>query len=454
MQMKDKIYEYLKDKKILILGFGKEGKSTYHFLRNYDKKQKLGIADLNEITEEGILKDSNIIFHIGEKYLDACSYYDIIIKGPGVIIKDYLEEAVKTKITCQTDLFLKFCPIKTIGITGTKGKSTTSSLLYHILKELNQNVILMGNIGIPCFDVLDSMEEDSIPILELGCHQLEYMKNSPNIAVILDIYEEHLDHYVSMQNYVDSKKRIYQYQKKEDIVLLGDSPYLQDFTSIISTVLVAKERKDNCFFIQNDKLHILYRKQHNQIPISDIHTRLEGKHNLYNILVCLTIIRILNLDLETALTSLDTFQGLKHRLEYIGTFDDVSYYDDSIATSIFSVIYAVEALKKVDTIIIGGMERGLNYEPLVEFLDQSGVENILLLPATGDRIETLFLEKHSKKNRIKVKNMEEAVLVAKRVTQKYKICLLSPAAASYGFYKNFEERGDHFRMLVENYERK
>ena len=446
--MKDKIFEYLKSKgKILILGFGREGKSTYNLIRSIDSSISIGIADLKEITDEKVLSDDNVVLHIGDNYLDSCNSYDIIVKGPGVIIKDYLPEEVRNRITCQTDLFVKFCSAKMIGITGTKGKSTTSSLMYHILKNIGKKTVLMGNIGIPVFDTIDDIDDDTICVMELGCHQLEYMKNSPNISVILNIYEEHLDHYLSMQHYVDSKKNIYKYQNSDDFVLLGDSPYLKD-ENIISTVLRNDEFSNNRFYLNDSELVISYKSNTIHIPKDSIVTKLKGEHNLFNILVCLTIINILGFDIDESIKTIESFDGLHHRMEEVGTFDGVTYYDDSIATSIPSVIYAVKSLEKVDTIIIGGMDRGLDYTDLVKYLDESSVNNILLLPDTNNRIHYLFENIGSTKNIIDVKDMVEAVAIAKKVTGKGKICLLSPAAASYGFYKNFEERGDHFTGLV------
>lgn len=448
--MKNKIYEYLKNKgSILILGFGREGKSTYNLIRSIDSNIELGIADLKDITDEEVKNDSNIKFYIGDNYLDACYKYDVIIKGPGVIIKDYLPIDVREKITCQTDLFVKFCSAKTIGITGTKGKSTTTSLLYHILKNLSKKAILMGNIGIPVFDKIDEIEEDSICVMELGCHQLEYMKNSPNISVILNVYEEHLDHYLSMDHYVNSKKNIYRYQKENDYVLLGNNEYLKD-KDIKSNVIYEGNLNDNCFYKENGNLVISINSKKDIIPITNIKTQLQGEHNLTNILVCLTIISILNLNIEEAIATIPSFKGLPHRMEYVGTFNDVSYYDDSIATSIPSVIFAIDTLKNVDTVIIGGMDRGLDYTDLVDYLNKSQVNNILLLPDTNIRINKLFEDVSTNKNVLMVKNMEEAVKIAKEITNKGKSCLLSPAAASYGFYKNFEERGNHFQELVKN----
>lgn len=448
--MKDKIYHDIKDKKILLLGFGKEGKSTYRFLRTCDPKLEFGIADMKKIEDQEVVQDQHVTLYCGENYLDACYEYDLIIKGPGVIIKDYLTEDVKQKITCQTDLFLKFCPTKTIGITGTKGKSTTSSLLYHMLKKLNQKVILMGNIGIPCFDTLDEIDQDTICVLELGCHQLEYMKHSPNIAAILNVYEEHLDHYLSMQHYIDVKKNIYRYQNQDDYVLLANSPYLKDQTGIRGKVLLeATSKEDNCFYITEESLNIKVASHHMRFSKEKIHTTLKGEHNQYNILICLTIVHILNLDINKAITSISSFRGLPHRMEYIGTYHDILFYDDSIATSIPSVICAVNTLKDVNTIIVGGLDRGLDYQSLVDFLNSSTVENIILLPDTSYPIAALFKEKQTLKKIYMVTSMEEAISISKEKTQKNKICLLSPAAASYNQYQNFEERGDHFRSLVE-----
>ena len=446
MKMKDKIYNYLSDKKVLILGLGREGKSTYNLIRSIDKNKVLGISDMKKITDTDILNDKNVVITEGENYLDVCGDYDVIVKGPGVVIKNYLDEDIKKRIICQTDLFMKYATCKTIGITGTKGKSTTTSLMYHILKEIGNNTIIMGNIGIPVFDTLDDISKDTIAVIELGCHQLEYMRHSPNIGVILDVYEEHLDHYVSMDAYVDSKKNIYKYQKKSDYVLLGKSKYLT-YNDVNSILLKNEETDDNCFYL-DDNLNIIFNNDKVEIPCNKIDTMLKGQHNLYNILVCLTIAKILGLDINSCIKTISTFNPLPHRMEFVGTFDEISYYDDSIATSAESVIKAVEALKKVDSIIVGGLDRGLDYTDLVDYLEKSDISNILLLPDTSLRIKELF--NNSKKNVVVVENMEQAVRYAKKKTKKAKICLLSPAAASYNVYKNFEERGDHFKSLVSN----
>lgn len=435
--MKDKIKEYLSGKSILILGYGREGKAVFKLLTELNLIDKIGIADLKEIDVNDYeeLKDKNIHFYSGEDYLKATKAYDIIIKSPGVIIKNYISAKEKKKITSATDLFLRFCPNKVIGVTGTKGKSTTASLIYHILKETGYDTLLMGNIGIPCFDMLDQIKPETIIVYELSCHQLEFVKASPYISVLLNVYEEHLDHYNSLADYVKAKKNIYKYQHKGDYLIYGDI-----FEHI------TKKEIDN---LDVHKIN-LYDNPFD-IDINKIETSLIGQHNLYNIILAVSVCYLLGLDKKKALAAVKSFTGLPHRLEYVGKFKKINFYNDSIATAQEAVINAVKSFDKVDTLIIGGMDRELNYTKLIDFLVISKVDNLILLPDTNIRINEMLEERKTNQKVILVKDMEEAVEVAFQVTREKGICLLSPAAASYGFYKNFEERGEHFKDLVKNH---
>jgi UDP-N-acetylmuramoyl-L-alanine---L-glutamate ligase len=435
--MKDKIKEYLSGKSILILGYGREGKAVFKLLTELNLIDKIGIADLKEIDVNDYeeLKDKNIHFYSGEDYLKATKAYDIIIKSPGVIIKNYISAKEKKKITSATDLFLRFCPNKVIGVTGTKGKSTTASLIYHILKETGYDTLLMGNIGIPCFDMLDQIKPETIIVYELSCHQLEFVKASPYISVLLNVYEEHLDHYNSLADYVKAKKNIYKYQHKGDYLIYGDI-----FEHI------TKKEIDN---LDVHKIN-LYDNPFD-IDINKIETSLIGQHNLYNIILAVSVCYLLGLDKKKALAAVKSFTGLPHRLEYVGKFKKINFYNDSIATAQEAVINAVKSFDKVDTLIIGGMDRELNYTKLIDFLVISKVDNLILLPDTNIRINEMLEERKTNQKVILVKDMEEAVEVAFQVTREKGMCLLSPAAASYGFYKNFEERGEHFKDLVKNH---
>ena len=423
--MKQDIINFLNNKKILIIGFGREGKSALEFIKENVSYKDLAIADKNDIKIDGIKT------YIGDNYLDSTKDYDIVIKSPGIIIKDYISDKEKEKITSLTDLFLRFCPNKIIGITGTKGKSTTSSLIYHILKENNYDTYLIGNIGIPCFDVIDLIKENTILVYELSCHQLEFVKASPDISVLLNLYDEHLDHYNGINEYINAKKNIYKYHSKDNHLIYGNlSNYMSD--KEINSI--------------NTTLHNIY--NYNEINIDNIKTNLIGTHNRYNIITAIIATNLVGIKKEDALKAVESFNGLEHRLEYVGTFKNIKFYNDSIATACEAVISACNSITDVNTIIIGGMERNINYDNLVEYLTKSNIENIILLPNTNIRIKEIFDKYSHNKNIILVKDMEEAVDVSYKLTKPNTSCLLSPAAASYGFYLNFEKRGEHFKELV------
>ena len=423
--MKNQIIDFLRDKKILILGFGREGKSSLDFIRRELPQAEVAIADQQEVVVE------NITVISGENYLDACKDYDLILKAPGVIIKDYLDAETKSKITSQTDLFMRVFSRQIIGVTGTKGKSTTSSLIYHVLKSAGRDAQLVGNIGKPCFDVLDEITDQTAIVFELSAHQLEYIQASPHIAVLLNIYEEHFDHYTTPDDYYGAKKNIYKYQTPDDLLIYGD--IFQHAT--IDEINAAQSMK-----IDITKTEIFPRDQ--------IRTKLIGEHNQLNIQVAAAIAYAYKINGEDFKQAIASFQPLPHRLEYVGTFRGIKFYNDSIATAQEAVINAIKALGDVDTIILGGMDRGLDYHPLVDFIRETNIRNIILLPATNDRFQQTFDEGEYSQKLIHVKNMREAVEQAYAITATGKSCLLSPAAASYGFYKNFEERGDDFKNLV------
>lgn len=426
MNMNNNIANELNNKKILILGFGREGKTAYNFIKENVSNYEIAIGDLNDIDSI-----DNVKLITGVNYLDAIHDYDIVIKSPGVVIKNINDEDRK-KITSLTSLFLKYCPCKIIGVTGTKGKSTTSSLIYHILKDQGFDTYLIGNIGVPSFDIINNIKEDTVLVYELSCHQLEYVESSPYISILLNLYEEHLDHYNSIDDYINAKKNIYKYQSTDDYLIYGDVyKYMND------------EEFDN---IKSNKINIY---DYDKIKYEDIKTNLIGDHNKDNIITACIVCELLGVNISDSLKSVETFKGLEHRLEYVGKFNNIEFYNDSIATAQEAVISAVEALKNVNSIIIGGMDRGLDYSILVNYLNNCNVENIILLPATNIRIKELFGD--TNKKIFIVDNMEEAVKTAFAKTKKDCICLLSPAAASYGFYKNFEKRGEHFKELVKNF---
>lgn len=448
--MINNLIKYFENKKILILGFGKEGQSTYKLIRKYLKEQILYISDKEKDFQkkyEILKEDKNLVFIDGEKYLENLQEYDIIMKAPGISFVGKDTTKYFHKIKSQLELLLEFYKNFTIGITGTKGKSTTSSLIYTMLKEQNKKSMLLGNIGIPVFDYIDSIEEEMILVLEMSSHQLEYMELSPNIAIILNIYQEHLDHYESFEKYAEAKSNIYKYQKKSDYLIYNyDNEILNNLIKDTNEKIYKvsfKGEKTSDIYLNNNKIYY-----NNKLIYDDTKEKrnLVGDYNLNNIMFVLAVSEILKLDINKTIKSINNFKTLQHRLEFVGKYDDILYYDNSIGTVPMATIEAVNALKNVDTLIIGGMDRGIDYEEFIEYLNDSDISNIICMPKTGHKIALKIKEG----KRYIVETLQEAVKVAKTVTKKEKICLLSPAAASYGYFKNFEEKGNLYKKLVSN----
>lgn len=344
------------------------------------------------------------------------------------------------------ELLLEFFDVHTIGITGTKGKSTTSTLIYQVLQDQNINSMLLGNIGFPVFDFIDTISKDTTLVLEMSSHQLQFMKHSPNISILLNIYPEHLDHYKSFNEYAESKCNIYRYQNEYDYFLYNfDDKVLQNMVKNLKQKVFKismSNRASSNIYLKQDKIYFgdktIYDKNEKR--------NLPGDYNLNNIMFVLGISEILHLDISKTISTINGFRGLPHRLEFVGKYNDILFYDNSIATIPRATIEAVKALKEVDTLIIGGMDRGISYEELIKFLNDSNVKNVICMPKTGHDIA-----KELKPEKVHiVDTLEDAVKTSKKVTEKNKICLLSPAAASYGFFKNFEEKGDKFKELVKD----
>ena len=398
------IIDRLKSKKIVILGFGREGKSSLNYIRKYLPTEIIAIADDNI---DKIDIDDNYIVKCSKDYIKELDDYDIILKSPGIPVKNHKYDNVLSKISSQTDLFIDEYRDKIIGVTGTKGKSTTSSLIYHILKNNNKDVILAGNIGLPVFDIIDDIKDDTTIVFELSSHQLEFVHSSPHIGILLNIYEEHLDHYDSFEAYQNCKKNIFKFMKNDDYLIYNP---------------------DNEYLNLN----------------SNADYKLLGDHNYLNISFAYMVSKIFRISDSGFTTSLEEFQPLPHRMEYIGESRGNKYYNDSISTIPEATIKAIESIDNIQTVIIGGMDRGINYKKLIDYIPTCSVKNIIFLPDSGKRIKDSLEKQDVDKSLFMVSNLEEAVKLADKITENGGV-LLSPAAASYGVYKNFEERGNHFK---------
>ena len=273
------IKNYTENKTVCILGFGREGKSTYKMLEKYCSPKAVAIADLNDIDRKANNIPENVELICGQGYQDCLDRFDMVFKSPGIVLEKPVSQ-LKCKITCETQVFFECFREQIIGITGTKGKSTVTSLIYHVLKESGLDCHIAGNIGIPVFDIAEDMREETIVVCELSCHQLEYMTVSPKYAVFLNLYEEHLDHYGTMENYYNAKKNIYLHQDVCDVLWCNHDIASDDMPSIVVTVSNTNESAD--VYVSDGIVYDSDDEEY-EIPVDDI--KLLGTHNHYNIAI-------------------------------------------------------------------------------------------------------------------------------------------------------------------------
>ena len=382
---------------ILIWGYGREGKSTEAFLKSHTKAAHIEVYE-------------------GDRAGIDEAKYDVIFKSPGIVMHEN-----DPKYTSQTELFLKLFRDQVIGITGTKGKSTTSALMYHVLNELlPQSVILLGNIGLPCLDYVDEIDDDTVIIFEMSCHQLAHASISPHVAVFLNLYEEHLDYYGSFVKYFAAKCNIAEHQTKDDLFYKGAN--VPAISSKAKTTIIEGWN------------------------VKDYQLKILGKHNNVNAeFVKRIATEVFGLDETAVEQSLQGFEGLSHRLQHIGIKNGINFYDDSISTIPEAAIAALESVGNAQTILIGGMDRGIKYDSLTDYIKQHPEYNYILMYASGKRIYDSLSDLDYC---CYEEDLEKAVSRALQITDEGRACLLSPAAASYGYFKNFEERGDAFRALL------
>lgn len=415
----------LKNKKVLILGYAREGRDTLRFLRKHFSNKVFGIADQKESLPN--LPKKGVKLHLGKEYLKAIKQYDVVVKSPGIplrIVAPFLSK--KQRITSETDLFFSTCQGTIVGITGTKGKSTTASLIYSILKKGGKNAKLVGNIGKPALQFLSKHTPEDIFVFELSSFQLENLKQSPHVAVLLNFYQEHLNHHGSFAAYTKAKENITRYQSKADFLIYN-----------------AKDK---------DILKIAKRSKAQKLPIYGQNRILTTSAFLANPEPAVLVGKLFSVPESKIQSTIKEFESLEHRLEKVGMFKGITFVNDSLATIPEATIGALDVLgNTVTTLVAGGFDRGVNVEKLARRIEKSKITTLILFPTTG---ETIFRSlKKKPKSVFFVKNMKDAVKLAFLHTPKRMVCLLSPAASSFNLFRDYQDRGDQFKKFVEQYGR-
>jgi UDP-N-acetylmuramoyl-L-alanine---L-glutamate ligase len=457
--MKEFLNSRIKGKQFMILGMGAEGKSTYRLLRQLFPEQIFTLADRrNDLANDLALKHAATKFQLGSAYLDNLDSFDLIIKSPGISLSQLPVNVPPEKLTSQTALFLEMFRDRTIGITGTKGKSTTASLIHHLLIAAGKDALLIGNIGVPPFDVLDRIKDETLIVFELSSHQLEGVKVSPHIAVLLNIYQEHLDHYASYRDYQMAKYNIARWQKPGDFFIYHfndvEIPALINEMMPVSKLLpfALNAAPGVQTFITEGEVFAKTQGALEMICNLNGLNFLHGNHNLLNLLAALSACHAAGVESKYFCSALESFRGLPHRMEFVGEFGEIRFYNDSIATIPEAVIYALETIGDVDTLILGGFDRGIDYSGLTSYLGKTTARNLFFTGNAGKRLknelESGFSQQHTYKW---FDDFDEMIAAAITSTAKGRSCLLSPAAASYDKFMNFEHRGNRFKEIIRNW---
>ena len=464
--------EQLAGKSVLVLGLGLEGRSALGWLRETLPGNTLAVADqqdwnhLSSQTRALLERDTALVRHLGPDYLESIRQYDVIVKSPGIpVILPQYQEAVRMGkiITSPTAIFFANFPGMIVGITGTKGKSTTASLIAAVLRKQFPDTALIGNIGKPALDVLPSLRDrsDAIVVYELSSHQLEGLRQSPHIAVLLSIVPEHLDYYTNFDEYVAAKENITRFQSVRDFLVYDADHEIPQRIAMQSRARkmacsmhgLATHSRGRCF-VYND--WIAYESESREpdliVPTSDI--PLLGSFNRINVAAAVAVGKLLGVPSAAIAAAVRDFHPLDHRLEHVGEFGGVTYYNDSIATVPEAAVAALDALAgSVETVLLGGADRGLDFSGLAVGLARRAVKTVILFPPTGERIWKAVCNHDAvaaaRMKHFFVDSMEEAVRLAKLHTAPGKCCLLSPASPSFGLFRDYRERGDRFKQLVQ-----
>ncbi len=419
----------LDGKKVLVLGYGKEGRATVRALEEFAPNAELTIAD----TKTDITKDAVAhAWHLGEKWLQDLEKFDVILKSPGIPHSAELAKHA-AKITGAVQVFLDTIAGSgaiVVGVTGSKGKSTTSSLIAAALEKAGKDVHLVGNIGDPSIGHIGNAKKGTVFVHELSSYMLLDMDVSPHVAVVTSFFPEHLDYHGSIEAYLEAKKRIARFQAEDDAVYFNaDSP---------GAVSIASEGLGRKIPVHAD-----------DCPVELSATKLIGEHNRENIALAWRVCEDLGVRKADAVAAFEAFTPLPHRLQPLGTHSGVAWVDDAISTTPESAIAALDALgDNVATIILGGQDRGNDFAGLADRLKDSGVRTAILFPGSGPRIRAAIEGTGAAIDLVDASTMADAVRVAKEKTPAGSIALLSTASPSYGMFKNFEEKGASFHEEI------
>lgn len=433
------------NKKIFILGMARSGYEVAKLLSEHNCKILVTDGKEQDVNHVKELQDLGVEVVITSNQADLLDEsFDYVVKNPG--IPPTVETCTKAKqlsipIVNELEVAYHYFPkVKIIGITGSNGKTTTTTLTYEILKEAKLPVHLGGNIGYPMSSLTKKVKENDIIVLELSAQQLEdFYDFKVNIGILTNLTPVHLDRYVTYENYMNYKKKIYN-NNTEIAILNGADEDVLNLTNDINSNKIYFSSKVNKNLYLNESA--IYYNNEKIIELDDI--KLKGNHNYENIMCAIAVAKEFNVTNETIKEVLSKFTGVEHRLEYVATINNRDFYNDSKATNVDSTIIALNSFNKPTVLLLGGLDRGHSFDELIPHM--KNVSNVVCYGQTKDRIENFC--KDNNFTCYKFETLKEATIKAYELSEEENVILLSPACASWDQYDCFEQRGDEFKKII------
>lgn len=426
--------------RVLILGAGREGRAAAHYLYDNYPDCELSIADKQQLE----LELPTIEQRFDSRYPNSLDQWDTVVVSPGIPPQLPLLSTA-SNITTSTNIFFQDCKGTIVGVTGSKGKSTTSSLIYEIFKMAKLPVSLVGNIGYPALAELhDHNNPEDIFIFEISSYQARYLEKGPDIAVITNLFPDHLDYHGSVGQYYSDKLRITTQQNDSQIVIYNNAS--QNLVARIDqspAIHIAWPDQQNAY-VQDGKF---YFKGDQLAIVSSL--KLLGEHNVSNVLGAITVAKHFNIENRVIAQALASFSPLPHRLEQIGTYNNITFINDSLATTPEATSAAIQSFNNISTILLGGQDRGYEFDKLAQLIKKRKIPNIVFFPDSGNTIRQALEKINYSPNYIETTAMKEAISFAYANSSADSVCLMSCASPSYSIFRNYEDRGNQFRENVQ-----
>ncbi len=443
----------VRGKKISVIGMARSGVAVAHLLNRQGAKLFVSDNGKKENLESEVagLTEAGIPYEIG-RHTERIYDCSLLVISPGVPSNaPVVVEAQKrrVKVVSELEIASLFCQASIVAITGSNGKTTTTTLIGRILGDAKKNHVVAGNIGTAFSSVVLGLAPTDIAVLEVSSFQLDHVEAfRPRISVILNITEDHMDRYGhSMERYAASKARVFENQKVDDVLIYdADDEWCRKEAAQAKCRTIGfslKMKPEEGAFVENGMLVTVIDGKRTEVVQCD-EISIKGMHNLYNSMAATLVGQLLGVGGASIRSTLKNFKGVEHRLEFVREVDGVRYYNDSKATNVDSVWYALQAFKEPIVLLLGGRDKGNDYGRLIDLV-KNRVKAIVAIGESADKVENAFLASTSV---TRVHSMEEAIQKAKNLANNGDVVLLSPACASFDWYKNYEHRGQVFKDLV------